>query len=351
MNKYINIGNKTISNEDKTFIVAEIGANHNGDIKLAKEMIKAAAECGVDAVKFQTYTSHELLADNDRELSYTSNGKQVKQTIGELFDNVSLNRNYHKELFDYAHNLGLEVFSTPFSLEGAEFLNNLNVPCFKIAASDVNYVDMLEKIAQYKKPVILSLGKCTLGEADQAINLLFDNGCKELIIMHCVAQYPSPIDEMNLNTIKTLKQLYPECIVGFSDHSLGITAAIGAVAFGAKMIEKHFTLNKKLEGPDHWFSMDPTDMKKMVAEIRHLELALGKSRKMILDCEKKERNTSVRSLVLNRRFKKNEIIKTTDLVMLRPGWGISPFDKNKVVGMKVNQDCDKNTVLTWDLLK
>lgn len=347
----IKIGNVTVSNEGKTFIIAEIGANHNSDIELAKKTIKAAAECGVDAVKFQTYTAKELVADKDRVLTYLSNGIEKKETISELFDRLSLRREYHRELFDYANSLGLQAFSTPFSLDGLEFLASLDVPCFKVAASDVNYVDLLEKLPEYNKPVMLSLGKCTLGEADEAINILFNKGCKNLVIMHCVSQYPSPMNEMNLNTIKTLKSLYPECVIGFSDHSMGITAALGAVAFGARVVEKHFTLDKKLEGPDHWFSMDPSDMKSLVTEIRNLESAMGNPRKMILECEKNERHKSVRSLVLKRDLKEGEVIKNEDLLMLRPGWGISPFDKDKVVGMKINKDCKANTVLVWDLLR
>lgn len=348
--KKILIKNKCIDN-DRTFIVAEIGANHNNDFELIKKTIKVAAECGVDAVKFQTYTSEELLADVDRIVQYTSNGKVINEPIGKMFDRLSLEKEWHKELFDYAKSLGLIAFSTPFSLDAARFLNSLNVPCFKVAASDVNYVDLLEELTKYNKPVMLSIGKCTLGEADQAINILLENGCNDIIIMHCVSQYPSPIEEMNLNTIKALIQLYPECIVGFSDHSLGITASLGAVAFGARVIEKHFTLDKTLEGPDHWFSMDGNDMKKLVKEVRNLEKAFGESRKRILSCEKDERYKSIRSLVLNKDKKKGDKINEEDIKMVRPGYGISPFDKKKILGMELKLDLTKNTVLLWEHFK
>ncbi|BDM62929.1 hypothetical protein NFHSH190041_03810 [Shewanella sp. NFH-SH190041] len=339
--------NEMISKNDKAFIVAEIGANHNNNVEDIKKTIAAAKECGVDAVKFQTYTAEELVADVDRIVITGKSGSEKSQTIAQLFNDVKLDRKHHKELFDYANSLGLIVFSTPFSVDGVRFLDALGVPCFKVASSDVNYTDMLIEIAKTKKPVIISLGKCGIDDADRAIRLLEQHGCPEIIIMHCVAQYPSPMDEMNLNIISTLKSMYPDYQIGFSDHSLGITASLGAVVLGAKVIEKHFTTDKALDGPDHWFSMDPADMKSLVNEIRNMEIALGTSRKSVLPCEVQERINSTRSLVLNRSMKKGECIKESDLAMLRPGWGISPFDKEKIIGMAINQDLSDKTVLEW----
>ncbi|WP_294376401.1 N-acetylneuraminate synthase family protein [uncultured Clostridium sp.] len=349
--KEIEISNKVLGKEKPTFIVAEIGANQNNNVEDIKKIVKVAKECGVDAVKFQTYTSEELLADKERVITWGKKGKEKTQTIADMFDEIKFDRDKHREVFEYAKSLGLIVFSTPFSVDGVRFLNSLNVPCFKVASSDVNYVDMLIEIAKTNKPVILSLGKCSLSEADKAISLLQENGCENLILMHCVAQYPSPMNEMNLKIIESLKIMYPECIIGFSDHSVGITAAIGAVALGARVIEKHFTLDKNLEGPDHWFSMNPIEMKEMVTEIRNLEMAMGSSRKRVLPCEKKEKEVSTRSLVINKDIKNGEQVRKEDLDMLRPGWGISPFDKDKVVGLKVTKDLNKGTVLTWDCFK
>ena len=349
--KSFNVGNKKVGENEKVFIIAEIGANHNGDFDLAKKSIEEAYKCGVDAVKFQTYTAKELLADTDRIITWGKKGDEKQEKISEMFDRISLKREWHKELFNYAKSLGLEVFSTPFSVDGVEFLENLNVPCYKVASSDVNYVDMLEVMAKKEKPIILSVGKSTLREVDSAVDLLEINNCKELIIMHCVAQYPSPMDEMNLNVIKSLKLMYPDSIIGFSDHSIGTTSAIGAVVLGAKVVEKHFTIDKTLEGPDHWFSLDPKEMTQLVSEIRNIEIALGSSRKRVLECEKDERKKSIRSLVLKKDIKKGEIITENHLAMLRPGYGISPFDKHKVIGLKVAQDFPKNTVLKWEYLK
>ena len=342
----IKIEDRIISNDSPTFIIAEVGANHNGDLKLAKKCIDAAALCGVDAVKFQTYTTEELLSHKEAIVTIGQNG-EITQTLKELFDNVTLKREIHKEIYDYAKSKGLICFSTPFSVEGVAFLEELDNPIYKIASSDVNYVDMLEVIGATKKPVFLSTGKCTLPEMDMAIELLQKSGTTDLCLLHCIANYPSKMENMNLNVIKTLKQMYPEFIIGFSDHSLGITAALGAICFGAKIIEKHFTINKNLDGPDHWFSMDPNDMKNLVIGIRDLEVAFGTQRKILAQNEVPEKYWATRSLHINKDLKAEDIINKEDLDMLRPGYGISPFDRDKVIGIKLAKDIKKGTVLEW----
>ncbi|MDN5078307.1 N-acetylneuraminate synthase family protein [Aliarcobacter butzleri] len=347
----IKIENKIISNDSPTFIIAEVGANHNGDLELAKKSIDAAVECGVDAVKFQTYTTKELLSNEEGIIGYGKEDNITRETLKELFDRISLKRAFHKEIYDYANSKGLICFSTPFSVEGVAFLEELDNPIYKIASSDVNYVDMLEVIGVTKKPVFLSTGKCTLSEMDMAIDLLYKSGTTDLCLLHCIANYPSKMENMNLNVIKTLKQMYPECIIGFSDHSLGITASLGAVCFGAKIIEKHFTIDKNLEGPDHWFSMDPTDMKNLVNGIRDLEIAFGTQKKMLNLCEEPDKYWATRSLHINKDLKAGDIIKREDLDMLRPGYGISPFDKDKVIGIKLAKDMEKGTVLEWTHLQ
>ena len=346
----IKIEDRIISNDSPAFIIAEVGANHNGDLKLAKKCIDAAALCGVDAVKFQTYTTEELLSHKEAIVTIGQNG-EITQTLKELFDNVTLKREIHKEIYDYAKSKGLICFSTPFSVEGVAFLEELDNPIYKIASSDVNYVDMLEVIGATKKPVFLSTGKCTLPEMDMAIELLQKSGTTDLCLLHCIANYPSKMENMNLNVIKTLKQMYPEFIIGFSDHSLGITASLGAVCFGAKIIEKHFTIDKNLDGPDHWFSMDPTDMKNLVTGIRDLEVAFGTQRKFLAQNEVPEKYWATRSLHINKDLKAGDIINKEDLDMLRPGYGISPFDRDKVIGIKLAKDIKKGTVLEWDHLQ
>lgn len=351
MKNHINIAGKRIGDEHPTFIVAEIGANHNGSVALAKKIIDEAVNCGVDAVKFQTYTSTELVADLYRNVTWGPKGKQVTENIADMFDRIALQRSSHREVFEYAQNRGLIAFSTPFSVDGLQFLNNLDVPCIKIASSDVNYQDLLIAAGRINKPIMLSLGKCSIGEADEAVDTLFSNGCEDLVLMHCVAQYPTPMEDVNLNIIRSLKTMYPNCVVGFSDHSLGITASLGAVALGARVIEKHFTLGQSLVGPDHWFSLDPMLMKSLVTEIRNLESAMGFPRKRILESEKAGRQNSIRSLVLARDLDKGHSISANDLKVLRPGGGISPFDRDKVIGMKITSNLPMNTLLQWDHFK
>lgn len=347
----IKIGTKTISNNSPAFIIAEIGANHNGDIELAKKSIDEAIKCGADAVKFQTYTTKELLANKEGIVTYGKSGAEVSKTLKQMFDEVTFKRDDHQEIYEYAKQKDIICFSTPFSVEGVDFLENLNNPIYKIASSDVNYLDMLERIGKTKKPVFLSAGKSTIGDLDMAVDTLVNNGTSDLCLLHCVANYPSKMENMNLNTIKTLKQMYPECIVGFSDHSQGITASLGAVCLGAKIIEKHFTIDKNLNGPDHWFSMDPTDMKNLVQEIRNLEKAFGNPRKMVIPSEVPEKYWSTRSLVAKNDMKKGHIITKEDLAMLRPGYGISPFDRDKVTGLKLSLDTKKDEVLEWKHFK
>ena len=346
-----NIANRKIGGEAPAFIIAEIGANHNGDPILARKLVEGAAKAGVDAVKFQTYTAAELVADAGRLVTWGPKGSEKTEPIGEMFDRVTLHREAHNDLLRFAESLGLIAFSTPFSIEGVHFLDKLDVPCFKIAASDVTYLDLLEEAARPGKPVLLSLGKCTLAEADKAIETLINAGCKDLGILHCVAKYPSPMEEMNLRAIPSLASIYPQCVVGFSDHSKGLTASLGAVALGAKIIEKHFTLDKAMNGPDHWFSMDINEMRSLVSEIRALEGAMGQPGKRVVPCEKDEKLTSTRSLVLNQNVKAETIITADHIKVVRPGWGIQPGDKDKVIGLKVQCDLPSNTVLEWKYFK
>lgn len=342
------IRSRQVGGDAPVFIIAEIGANHNGDPTLAKKMVGAAAAAGVDAVKFQTYTAASLLADTERVIKWGPPGAEKSEPISKMFDRLALPLDSYKDIFGYAASLGLIAFSTPFSIEEAHFLAELDAPCYKIASSDVTYLDLLRAVGGFKKPVLLSLGKSTLSEADTAITTLLRAGCEALAILHCVAQYPAPMSEMNLRTIPALSAMYPECVVGLSDHSMGMTACLGAVALGAKIVEKHFTLDRHQEGPDHWFSADPEEMKQLVQEIRGLEAALGQSRKQVMPCEEKERFVSTRSLVLKTEVKAGTVITEEHLKIVRPGWGIHPHDKDKVIGLQIRRNLAAGTVLKWE---
>lgn len=347
----INIGPLATSDEGAPLVVAEIGANHDGDPKKASAMIQAIAQTDVRALKFQFYSSEELISDRNRIVHRKLNGVEYQEKTGKMFDRLSLSFTILKELFTEARELGLVPFATPFSEEGANLLLELDVPCFKIAASDVTHLPLLKHVASLKRPVILSLGKCNLSEADHAIECLFKHGCKELILMHCVAAYPSPMNEMNLKVIPTLKNIYPECIIGFSDHSFGNTAAVAGVALGARMIEKHVTLDKNAYGPDHWFSLDMKELQELSTVVHNTFLALGHPRKKLLACENSSRQNATRSLVAARDLKAKTKLSREDLKTVRPGGGISTDLIDVIQGMSIACSVKKDTVLTWDMFK
>jgi sialic acid synthase SpsE len=343
------INGREISRTGKTYIIAEAGANHNGDAETALKMIDTAAEAHADAIKFQTYTSDELLCDPVRPVTWRYSAGEVTEPVGEMFKRVALKRSDHEKVFSYAARRGITAFSTPFSPDGVRFLDKLGVPCFKVASSDIVYFDMLKAIAFTKKPVILSAGKSTLAELDTAAAFL--EGGSDLAILHCVAKYPTDYEDANINVIKTLLLQYPNSVIGFSDHTRGITCALGAVAIGARIIEKHFTLDNKGYGPDHEFSLNPAELSSLVAEIRNLESAMGTSRKTVTNSELSERETSVRSLTVLSDLKKGDRLTAEILGAKRPGGGISPLDKDKISGLAVTRDIPANTTLCWDDLK
>lgn len=345
------IGKILIGDQALPLVVAEIGANHDGNIKKAEQMVRAIVAAGAKAIKFQTYTAEELVADPHRIVTTGLPGKEQQESIGSLFQRLTLPREAHSDLFQLARELGVEAFSTPFSESGVDFLMELDVPCFKVAASDVNHLPMLRQIAQTGKPVLLSLGKCTLAEADVAVTTLLDHGCNQLCLMHCISQYPAPIEEMNLRVIPTLATLYPECVIGFSDHSLGTTAAIASVALGAKVVEKHVTLDRDQVGPDHWFSLDMAQLQTLITAVEGAYFALGHPRKQVVACETHERQTSVRSLVLRHPVAAGQALQDTDIKIVRPGGGIAPQFLEVVIGLKVVTDLPENTLLTWDVFK
>ncbi len=333
-------------------VIPEIGACHDGNIETAIKMIDEVHHAGAKCVKFQLYSSSELVSDLNRITVWgPPDGKKVKEKIGNMFDRFSLNKKQLNELFVYSRSKGLVPFATPFSEKGVDQLIDLNVACFKIAASDVNHHRLLKYIASTGKPMILSLGKCTLAEADNAISLILESGCNELAILHCVASYPSPMNEMNLNVIKNLIQTYPECIVGFSDHSQGITASIAAVALGARIIEKHVTLNKKNRGPDHWFSIEMDELALLIQAASDAHSALGHPRKKILHCEIQGRQKSIRSLIANKFIPANTIVKEHHIKIVRPGSGILPQMIDAILGLKVTRDINENEPISWDMFK
>ena len=328
-------------------VVAEIGANHNGNPKLAAQLIEQIAQTGTRFVKFQLYTAAELVADPNRIAEFGPPGARSHQPVGKLFDRLSLDLSELNDLFAFARSVGLIPFATPFSKHGIDALVKIGSPAIKIASSDVNYLELLRHAASTHLPVILSLGKATLGEAEEAVSTLRDSGCHHPILLHCVAAYPAPPQDMNLLFLKTLQNIFPNCEIGFSDHSLGTTASIVAVALGASLIEKHVTLDRNLDGPDHWFSADIQELHNLVLSVSAAHQMLGSTSKFITPSEARGRALGIRSLCASRDIQAGEILQDSDLTELRPGGGLPPKMKSAVVGMRLTRPLHRGDCLTW----
>ena len=328
---------------NKVFIAAEIGINHNGDIDLAKEMIDAAKECGVDAVKFQSYNTEDFVLNRNIKYKYKSQGKYISETQYNMFKRYELSFQQLEELKSYCDSLGIIFFSTPTSKKGIDILKKLNVEMIKNGSDFLQNLPFIEHLAKSKVPIIMSTGMATLAHIDDAVRTFEQAGGKNLTILHCVSQYPTPIDEVNLLKLPVLENAfgYP---VGFSDHTEGIESAIGAVTLGAKFIEKHFTLSKNLPGPDHHFSITPPELSIYVKSIRKTSRALGSKELKPSTSDLKNGKKFQLSCTATTNLNKSHILEEKDISFSRPGNGFPPkmrdlligkiLKKNKVAGTK-----------------
>ena len=344
------IGNKLIGESQPCFIIAEIGMNHDGSKQKAEDLIAVAAEAGADAVKFQTFKALDIVnpalpADYDPQEPVPPQYEYFYQYIGQY----ELPYEYYDDLISCAAEHKLIFLSTPCSYGAVDFLAE-RIPAFKIASMDLNNMSLLEKVGTQEKPVILSTGIGTLPEIEAAVKTLQVSGAKEVALLHCVANYPAKPDELNLRNIPMLKQAFG-LPVGFSDHSLGVVNSVAAVALGACIVEKHITLDRKTPGPDHYFALEPADLKELVKNIREVESALGSSERRLTDSEEQKRATYRRSLVINRDLKKGRVLQEGDISVIRPGSGISPGELSKAIGMVLKQDLKAYTPLKWEYLE
>ncbi len=327
----------------KVFVIAEIGVNHNGSLSQARKLIDAAVECGADAVKFQTFRTDRLLIPSRDRLSQGNSG----ETAYQMFHRLELSWENHEELKRHADKCNTVFLSTPFDEESADFLDQLGVAAFKIASSDINHFPLLSHIASKGKPVLLSTGMSYLNEVAEAVWTLKSSGLKDIMLLHCVSACPAPVDSLNLRTIQTLQD-YFELPVGFSDHSEGILLPLIAVGLGATVIEKHFTLDKKADGPDHRLSLDPGELKLMVQYLRDVEKSLGDGRKRPAAVEEENRLLSRRSIVAAVDIRSGETISPWMLAFKRPGNGLEPRQMQKVTAMKARHNISKDTILQWE---
>ncbi|KQC08832.1 MAG: polysaccharide biosynthesis protein [Candidatus Cloacimonas sp. SDB] len=343
----IEFDGKIIGKGEMPYFIAEIGSNHNGDMDLCKKIVDSAKVCGADAVKFQSWTKTSLIskAEYARNTQY-SDKKRHFGTLEEMVEKYQLTTDQHFEIADYCKKNDITFISSCFSNEEVDLLDSLKVPFFKIASMDVNNLPLLEYIASKGRPVILSTGMASIGEIEAAINTLKSYGSGPIILLHCVSIYPPDYHTINLRNIATLEMVF-NVPVGFSDHTIGTAVPIAAIALGACVIEKHFTLDKNLEGWDHAISADPMEMKTIVQDGKDVFHSLGSSTRIVLEDEMNKRKKFRRSAVLKRNMKKGEIITQDDIEFKRPGCGIRPDEMKYVIGRKLALDLEEDCMLEW----
>lgn len=346
----IEIGSKIINENSPCFIVAELSANHNQDIDIAKETIKAAKESGADAIKLQTYTPDTITIDCDNEYFQIKQGTVWDgNTLYKLYKKAYTPWQWHKELKEYAENLGLIFFSTPFDKVSTDFLEELNIPLYKVASFEITDINLIEYIASKGKPIIISTGIATLQDIELAVNTCKKAGNDKIILLKCISSYPAKLEDSNLLTIPDLKERF-KVISGLSDHSMELEVPITAVALGGKVIEKHLILDRKMGGPDSGFSMEPQEFKQMVDSIRKVEKALGKVDYDLTENKKKSRELS-RSLFVVEDMEKGDIITDKNVRSIRPGYGIHPKYYRELIGKKVNKSIKRGTPLTFEMIE
>jgi len=340
------IGARLIGEGEPCFIIAEAGVNHNGDIGLAKELIDAAKKAGADAVKFQTFKAENLVTENAEMAEYQKKNLGKKESQLKMLKKYELNYNDFKRLKRYCDKKGIIFLSTPHSEDAVDFLEPL-VPAYKIGSGDLTNLPFLEKIAQKKKPIILSTGMAMLDEVREAVKVIKKHGNNKIILLHCTTNYPCPIEEVNLKTMLTLKREF-RLPVGYSDHTLGILVPIMAVAMGAQVLEKHFTLNKNLPGPDHKTSLEPDELREMVKKVREAEKALGDGIKKPTKSEEKIKKIVRKSIVAKNDIPGDAVITEDMLIIKRPGIGIKPKYLNKIIGKKAKKDIKKDSLIKFE---
>lgn len=331
---------------NESFLIAEIGVNHNGDVSLAKELIREAKKCGADAVKFQTYKASSLASPITPKVEYQLSTTSAEESHLEMLQRLELSHDAHLELAAYCVEIGIEFMSTPYDLASAKFLGSMSVRFIKTASADLVDLPLQRYIASMGKPTIVATGMATLGEIERVVNIYEEEGNPHIILLHCVSNYPCSDESINLRAMNTLANAFG-LPVGFSDHSKGHLAAVLSVGLNAKVIEKHFTLDKKMDGPDHAASSTPAEFSELVRNVRRAESILGEERKR---CQPEERQMAIvsrKSLILSRSLASGEIVTLDDLELRRPGTGIEAGFLSNLVGTRVRESLPEGHQLKW----
>jgi N,N'-diacetyllegionaminate synthase len=347
--KSVSVGTFRIGANEPCFVIAEAGVNHGGSLEMAKRLVSAALEAGADAVKFQTFQTDKLVVPDADLAEYQRRNTQGHSSQSDMLRQLELAHEEFIEIKAYADTKGILFLSTPHDEESADFLEDLGVPCFKIASGDLPNIPFLLRVARKGKPVILSTGMAYLGEVEAAVRTIEDEGNSDLILLHCVSEYPAEAASCNLRAMDTLSQAF-QYPIGFSDHTLSFEIALAAVARGARLIEKHLTLDQTLPGPDHKASLNPAEFAAMVKSIRAVEAALGDGVKAPTSSELEMRKVARKSLVAARQIPAGRTIVPEDLALRRSSGGLDATYMTLIIGRKLRQDLDVNSVITMDLL-
>ena len=337
---------------ERVFVIAEIGVNHNGDISLAKKLIDVAAKSGADAVKFQTFIAKNLISKSAIKAEYQILNTGNNESQLDMVKKFELAFEDFITLKNYAFTKNIQFLSTPFDLESVDFLSTLNLESFKIPSGEITNLPYLQKIGRLNKNIFLSTGMCDLGEIEKALDVLIQGGTlkEKITVLHCNTEYPTPMVDVNLNAMISIKDAF-KIKVGYSDHTLGIEVPIAAVALGAKVIEKHFTLDRNMEGPDHKASLVPNELQDMIKAIRNIELALGDGIKKPSLSELKNKDIARKSIHIANNLPNGHIITLDNLSMKRPGNGISPMLLDSVIGKVLNRNVEDDEILKWEYLQ
>ena len=332
---------------NKTFIIAEAGVNHNGSLEMAFQMIDAAVAAGADAVKFQTFKAEKVISVNAPKAGYQKETTGSDESQLEMAKKLELDETAHIKLNQYCQQKGIQFLSTPFDLESVNLLSRLGLEIFKIPSGEITNLPYLRKLGALKKRLIMSTGMADLGEIEDALDVLTESGTplENITVLHCNTEYPTPFEDVNLKAMLTIRNAFPGISVGYSDHTPGLEVAVAAVALGAAVLEKHFTLDRNLPGPDHKASLEPDELKAMVQAIRNIEKALGDGVKHPSPSEVKNKPIARKSLVATQPIKAGERFSADNITAKRPGTGISPMRWDEVLGQTAQKDYEKDDLI------
>lgn len=326
------------------YIIAEAGVNHNGDMNIARRLIDEAKKAGADAIKFQTFTASSLVCKNAKKAEYQLESTNENETQYDMLKKLELTLEQHIELAEYSQKIGITFLSTPFDIESIQLLEKIGMSVYKIPSGEITNLPYLREIGKLNKRVIMSTGMCTMQEVEAALRVLRECGCEDVSLLHCNTQYPTPMSDVNLDAMITMKKKF-NISIGYSDHTVGIEVPIAAVALGAEIIEKHFTVDKSLEGPDQRMSLEPLELQQMVQAIRNIEQALGSSEKRLTASEQANKLVVRKSIVAKKQICKGEFFSEDNLTTKRPGTGISPMLWDEIIGQRAIREFQEDEII------